>query len=236
MKPTWERGGIQLYLGDCRDVLPTLNASHIQAMITDAPYGIGFESHGQHFKGAEVIHGDDSLDAALWALQMTADLPTACFFSPFRPLPVKWRSVLVWAKGPQVGIGGDRETCWKRDFELIGVRSNAALNGKRDSAVLTSWPADVVKPTGHPAEKPVGLMAYLVKKLTPEDGLEPVVIDPFMGTGTTALACIETGRKCIGIEIDRQWFALAVRRIDAALDQRRLPFPSECPAPEPSNA
>ena len=74
-----------------------------------------------------------------------------------------------------------------------------------------------LKPNGHPAEKPVGLMRFCVN--TVQGGL---VVDPFMGSGTTAIATIESGRKFIGIEIERMYFDLACERIDNAYRQQRL--------------
>jgi len=221
--PTWESdcGTVKLFRGDCL-ALDWHALGVVHALITDAPYGIGFKSHGQHFKGDSPIAGDDSTDAALAALDRAAGIPTACFFSPYKPLPVKWRSVLVWSKGKDTGIGGDRETCWKRDFELIGVRCNRRLNGQRDSAVLDQFPARKQKQTKHPAEKPVPLMRYLVEKLTQPD---QVVLDPFMGTGATCVAAIETGRSFVGCEIKGEWFKIAVSRAQRALAARKAQLP-----------
>ena len=217
MTPTWSKGGIDLYLGDTL-ALDWEEMGGFHALITDAPYGIKFKSHGQHFKGDSPIAGDESTDAALTVLGMAAGNPTACFFSPYKPLPIKWRSVLVWSKGKDTGIGGDRETCWLRDIELIGIRDNKPLNGKRDSSLLTQFPARRGKCTEHPAEKPVALMRYLVEKLT-QPG--EVVFDAFMGTGATAVAAIEAGRRFRGCEIKREWFDVAVSRVERALAERR---------------
>ena len=124
---------------------------------------------------------------------------------------------MVWNKGAHVGIGGDRETCWKRDFEMIGVRDNAPLNGKRDSAVLR-FHALSPPPTGHVAEKPVDLLCYLIRKLSqPGD----TILDPFMGSGTTGVACMKTGRNFIGIEIEEKYYQIATKRIE---DARRQPL------------
>lgn len=204
---------VTLYHGDCLEILPTLAAGSVDAVITDPPYGIGFKSHGQLFRASKEIAGDDSISVVMHVLSLTEGTPTACFYSAYHPLPVSWRSILVWSKGPQVGIGGDRETCWKRDFEMIGVRSNLPLNGGRDSSVLSAYPAMVRKPSGHFAEKPVELITYLVMKLTQPN---EVVLDPFMGSGTTGVACVQTGRSFIGIEIDKGYFDIAKARIEKA--------------------
>ena len=215
MSVTWE-----VITGDCLEVMPTLTAK-VDAVITDPPYGIGFKSNGQLFLGSSSIDGDHSTEIAERVARLWDGVPLAMFYSPYRPLQVKWRSVLVWNKGAQVGIGGDRETCWKRDFELIGVRDNGPLNGKRDSGVL-SFPASVSKQSGHFAEKPVSLMCYLVEKLTPPGAL---ILDPFCGSGTTGVACMQTGRNFIGIEIDPGYADIARARIAKAEAQaRQLPL------------
>jgi site-specific DNA-methyltransferase (adenine-specific) len=206
-------GNATLYLGDCLEILPTL--PKVDAVITDPPYGIAFESHGQRFKGAEPIHGDED-DTSAVAVALLTEGTTAMFFSPYRPLPIDWRSVLVWNKGAHVGGGGDPETCWKRDFELIGVRGNRPLNGKRDSAVRY---VPGLMANQHTAQKPVEIMEYLIGKLT--NDME-VVLDPFMGSGTTGVACMNLGRKFIGIEIEAKYFDIACERIENAQRQERL--------------
>ena len=225
MKPTWESpdGTVALYHTDCL-TLDWEAMGGFHALITDAPYGIAFKSHGQWFKGDTPIAGDATTDAALAVLDMAAGTPTACFFSPYKPLPIKWRSVLVWSKGKDTGIGGDRETCWLRDLEMIGIRDNKPLNGKRDSSLLTQFPARRGKSTKHPAEKPVPLMRYLVEKLT-QPG--ETVFDAFMGTGATGEAAIQAGRRFVGCEIKRQWFNDAVARCKRALAESAAQLPFE---------
>ena len=207
-----EIGDATLYLGDCLEILPTLEP--VDAVVTDPPYGIDHKHHGQRFKGATPIAGDDSA----WAYEIL-DAYAEClvaFYSPFVPPNVEWRSVLVWATGGHVGAGGDRATCWKRDFELIGVKGNAPLNGGRDKAIR-HYNALSPPPTGHFCEKPIALMEYLVGKLA-----EETILDPFMGSGTTGVACANLSRKFIGIEIEPKYFDIACERIEAAYAQGRL--------------
>ena len=208
-------GNATLYLGDCREILPTL--WQIDAVVTDPPYGINHRTNGQWFKSAQAIEGDDSTESAEWVrgLAKRRAWTNCMFFSPYAPLQ-GFRSVLVWNKGQHVGIGGDRETCWKRDFELIGVEGNGPLIGPRDSAVIYE-PALLPPPSGHFAEKPVRLLSKLIIKLDAH-----AVADPFMGSGTTGVACANLGRKFIGIEIDPGYFKIACERIAAAYSQQRL--------------
>ena len=200
MEPYYQEPGITIYNCDCRDILSQLSFA---LLLIDPPYGISHRSNGQIFKQSSRIAGDETTGVAMDVLEMCNEVPTACFFSPYAWLPVKWRSVLVWNKGEHVGIGGDRATCWKRDFELIGVRNNPPLNGQRDSAVINVR-ALSPPPTGHVAEKPVELIQILLSKIPAGS-----VCDAFMGSGTTLVAA----KSAIGCELDTSWCETAVNRL-----------------------
>ena len=210
-------GDCTLYRGDCLGLLDRFTDVTV---ITDPPYGIALSNHEhgnvRRRKNSRAdrschVEGDGDLSAANavadWADKQK--LCTAMFCSPYAMLPGKWRNVLVWDKGGGVGMGGDPPTCWARTIELVLVRHNPPLNGKRDQAVLRYW----VGPNQfalHPCQKPVKLLRYLIGKLTqPGD----VVFDPFMGSGSTGVACLLTGRKFIGIEKDSNYFDIAVERL-----------------------
>lgn len=207
-----EIGDATLYHGDCLEILPTLDK--VDAIVTDPPYGINHESHGQRFVHAEKITGDENVAAYSWLDSL--NLPLVAFYSPFVNVGIAWRSVLCWDKGGDTGCGGDRETCWKRNFELIGIKRNNKLIGSRDSSVLRYRSRDNAN-TGHFSEKPEKLLVYLIAKLGAMN-----VYDPFMGSGTTGVACANLGRKFIGIEIEERYFNIAVERITAAYAQGRL--------------
>jgi 16S rRNA G966 N2-methylase RsmD len=209
-----QMNGVTLYQGDCLEVLKTLESGSVDAVVTDPPYGISLRSHGQLFGSASEIIGDSSVYLAETIYGICADrnLPVAMFFSPYRWFVNGWRNVLVWNKGVHVGAGGDQKTCWKRDVEMVGIAFNRPLNGNRESSVLNF---NAISPNfvglKHPAEKPLPLMRYLVEKMTqPGD----TILDPFMGSGTTGVACVQTGRKFIGIEIDEDYYAIAQKRLN----------------------
>jgi site-specific DNA-methyltransferase (adenine-specific) len=208
-------GAATLYLADCLEILP--NLPKVDAVITDPPYGIRHKTNGQWFLQATPIRGDGDTTLIEKLDEWCGARAFVSFFSPYNPPPVQWRSVLVWAKGAHVGIGGDRETCWKRDAEMIGVKGNLPLNGARDSCVLRFNAVTPPPPSGHFCEKPVQLMEYLVSKLQ-----ETTILDPFMGSGTTGVACANLGRKFIGVEIEPKYFDIACTRIEAAYAQGRL--------------
>ena len=211
-------GTVTLYCGDCLEVLPTLEAKSVDAVVTDPPYGISHESHGSLFVGHKKINGDETTEhaEAIRAWAKRAKVCCVMFYSPYRPL-TGFRSVLAWIKGAHVGIGGDRVTCWKRDFELIGVEGNGRLHGMRDSAVLDEFPALSPPPSGHAHEKPAELVEYLASKIGGS-----AVLDPFMGSGTTGVACVRLGRRFIGIELEPKYFAIAKRRIIDELNRMKF--------------
>ena len=206
--PYFVDDAVVIYHGNCMELLPLM--PKVDLVLTDPPYGINHKSHGQIFVHAEQIVNDDGSYCMDYLLDYIkeAQLPAGVFYSPYKPTD-GWRSILVWDKGSHLGIGGDRETCWKRDFELIGIANNKPLNGQRDSAIL-DFSGIKIPESGHVAEKPIALMAYLVSKLSNQSD---TVLDPFMGSGTTLRAAKNLGRKAIGIEIEERYCEIAAKRM-----------------------
>lgn len=207
-------GRATLWLGDCRELLDLAALGPGSAIVTDPPYGIAHSTHGQLFRGAEPIAGDDSTLAYTWLDK--SKLPIVAFYSPYCVPPIEWRSVLCWWKGGDTGIGGDRRTCWKRDIEMIGIKNNSRLLGKRDSALL-SFRSRADANYGHFCQKPVALMSYLIGKIS-----EGTIVDPFMGSGTTGVSAIRHGRTFYGVEVDSGHFSVAKSRIESALQESPL--------------
>jgi DNA modification methylase len=201
---------VQLYLGDCLEILPVLTG--IDAVVTDPPYGIKYRS-GHDGCLARSIAGDGDTELRDEVIRRYAGLPIAIFATWRCAPPVKPRGCLVWSKN--AGGMGDLAFPWRPDFELIWVYGQGWA-GHRDSAVLhaetvCTWNTGPAARL-HPHQKPVGLIVQLLEKL-PEGC---TVLDPFMGSGTTGVACVQTGRNFIGIEIDPTYYAIAERRIKEA--------------------
>jgi DNA modification methylase len=231
--PDWasDDGTVQLWCGDCLEIVPEIGV--LGSVITDPPYGIKLSNHGRNGirkeRGDKIrsdkdwtIRGDDSLELIDWLVEFTEerDIPLASFASPYKPLQGDWRNILVWDKGPAVGAGGDAKTCWKRTFELIYLnRKFGKLGGKRDQAVLQHHVSPNFRGDFdfHPAQKPLPLLEYLITKTTKDND---VVLDPFMGSGTTGVACVRTNRRFLGIELDSTYFHIAVKRISEAIEER----------------
>lgn len=229
-------GDATLYLGDCLEILPTLGK--VDAVVTDPPYNFSTSSSGNKFD----FFGD-AINAAYWfsaVLKAEKALfdprggiiwqflnwkTTTTMLKAASDAGLKIDSMLVWDKcwiGPGGNVG------LRPSYELVALM--AVGDGRIPNRGLPDiWrhPVSSQKPTGHPAEKPLSLLREIVKE-TPGE----IVIDPFMGSGTTGVAAVEYGRRFVGIELDEQWFDIACRRIEDAYKQPRL-FEDEKPAPVP---
>lgn len=214
-------GDATLYLADCREVLPTL--SGIDAVVTDPPYGVSFESNFVAAKTTAAwmrrqIANDGDVSARDWVLDWHRGA-WAMFGSHKAPRPSKPNHVLIWDKGPASGMG-DLSFPWKASFEFIFVGGKGWV-GSRDEGVIKGHWIVTRASMGrvHPNEKPVSLMHHLVSKAP------GTILDPFMGSGTTGVACARLGRRFIGIEIEQRYFDIACRRIEQAQRQADLFIP-----------
>ena len=212
--------GVTLYCGDCLDVLPEIEAD---AVVTDPPYGYNYES-GRVWKTTTAtwmkkpIMGDSDTSLRDSVLAWAEGKPWAAFGAWKMPKPEGVRGVLVWDKGPASGMG-DLTFPWKGSWEEIYIGGQGWAGHRGEGVIKGHW---VVTRASmgriHPNEKPVSLMGQLLEKL-PEGC---TVLDPFMGSGSTIIAAIRTGRKAIGIERDPEHFNAAVERIRRELSQGDL--------------
>ena len=201
-------GDATLYLGDCRDVLPTLD--NIDAVITDPPYGIGFQSNHRLEKWDDITN-DNNQDCLRMASSIKASHSKYifCRWDNLVDVP-KPKSLITWVKNNW--SMGDLDGEHARQTETI-------LFYRGDKHFFPKGrPQDVIRAprTGnefHPSEKPVGLMAAIV------EWTNGTVVDPFMGSGSTGVACVNLGRKFIGIEIEKKFFDIACLRIEEASKQ-----------------
>lgn len=200
MQPYYEHGGITILLGDCREILPTLDAD---VMVTDPPYGVAYQSGW----GANHPRIEGDQDALLRddVLRIWGDRPAIVFGSWRVDRPHGTRARLIWSKAPDPGMG-DLSFPWGNSDEEIYVLGDGFL-GRRCANVL-SYPKPPVNGRGHPTPKPVALMSHLIERCSPG-----VVVDPFTGSGATLRACKDLGRKAIGIEIEERYCEIAANRL-----------------------
>lgn len=225
-------GDATLYLGDCREILPTLGP--VDAVVTDPPYGINHSSsHGASWEHTRIAGDSDTSlrDDVLDGFE------NVVAFGTWKTPPIRHcKGCLVFDKGPAFGMG-DLTFPWKGSFELIYVRGSI-WRGKRDEGVLRGhvqvpWETQFKglgdrEARSHPHQKPISLCCVLIRK-TPADAL---ILDPFMGSGTTGVACAQLGRRFIGIEIEPKYFDIACRRIEQAQRQGKLELSPPAPKAE----
>lgn len=234
-------GEATLYLAHCLEVLPDL--SGVEAVVTDPPYSSGGWQEAGKGAGSIGVRGEariaaDNLSTRGYVrlirrvLLAVPEAVEAYLFTDWRMWTTtgdaledggfRVRSMIVWDKqAPGLGAG------WRSQHELIayGRRNNVPPGSPSAGNVLRYSRTGNVD---HPTQKPVDLLQRLISIST-----AATVLDPFMGSGTTGVACASLGRRFIGIELDPVHYETACRRIADAYAQQDL-FPPE-PQPEPAD-
>jgi len=195
-------GDATLYLGDCLEILPTL--PKVDAVVTDPPYGVGYAEWDQRI--------------------------------PPWLTPARARSrVVAFTTGP-LTLWSYPPPDWLAAYSRQGATTRNALGGFCHwTPVLiygeTGLPCDFARSndkaahlelaragaTEHPTPKPEPVFRWLIQSVAALD-----VLDPFMGSGTTGVACVQLGRRFVGIEIEPLYFDIACRRIEDAQRQGKL--------------
>lgn len=236
MQPTWQSddGSVILYLDDCLEVLPTLNS--VDAILTDPPYsekthkGARSSSDGGPRRGTvainfssithEVIRSAFSLCCPKrWAISFI-DWRHALPLEENPPTGLEFVRLGVWSKlNPMPQLTGDRPGTGWESIAILHPPGKKRWNGKGGPAMWFHGTSryGYFGPSNHPTEKPIGLVEKLVGQFTDE---RETILDPFMGSGTTGVACVNTGRKFIGIEIDPGYFEIAKQRIQKAIREK----------------
>ena len=206
-------GDCRLLLGDCLEIMPLLDK--VDAVVADPPYGIDIAKSGKVGGGklASVTQykaGDwDNKPCPLEAITLMRELSNyqIIFGGNYFELPPTscW---LIWDK-QNTGNFADCEMAWtnmKKPVRKIEWLWNGMIRKGNDIRQ-------------HPTQKPVGVMEWCINQL-PEN--TETILDPFMGSGTTGVACVKLGRKFIGIELDEDYFDIACKRIEDAYKQPDL--------------
>lgn len=252
IKPDWqtEDGSVRLYRGDALEVLQSLPKGSIDAVVTDPPYSSGGAFRGDRmnstrnkYQSSDVISelptftGDNRDQhgwltwCSLWLIH-SADIVRPggmlCMFTDWRQLPTAtdavqcggwvWRGLVVWDKvNARPMPSRFTAQCEYVVWATNGPRDFDFATGSYHSGVVRVMPP-ATEDREHSTQKPVEVMEHLVA--VAGDG--QVVLDPFMGSGTTGVACIRTGRHFIGIEKEKHYFDVAVSRIEAELNRAPL--------------
>ena len=221
-------GAATLYLGDCLEILPGIGK--VDAVVTDPPYGInrdkgfgGFGGFGDPIARTKYIgEWDSSRPSQEYFTAILAAAPISIifggnFFTDLLPVGNHW---IVWDKLNTMPTFGDCELAWtnvpRNSVKKITVEYNGLIGKEKE-------------PRQHATQKPVDVMGYIIRNYSAESC---TILDPFMGSGTTGVACVKLDRKFIGIEIDKKYFDIACRRIEKAYNEPRLPLPEPKPKQE----
>jgi DNA modification methylase len=225
-------GDATLYLGDCLEILPTL--PKVDAVITDPPYGIGFK-YGESYidKGGEdymrLIAMLKGYPLAL--LQYPEEMMRYCV--PVLGAPSE---CYTWCYNSNLGRQSRIWGFWGINVDWSAVKQPAknqldkrviGFFGDEPAEVKSyDWCSDIQQiknvsdeKTEHPCQLPSELVGRIIRFAKAK-----TVLDPFLGSGTTGVACANLGRKFIGIEIEPKYFDIACERIDNAYRQKRM-FP-----------
>ena len=209
---------VQLFHGDCLEVIRGMKDKSVDAVVMDPPYGVYYQ--GRWNSEQKEIENDKTVEwLPVLARRLFRVLPEDAFVVCFYGWPVaglfldafnaagfRPTSHLVFIKN-QIGLG--YHTRGKHEQAYLFAKGKAKPQQVKDDVL--SW-TRVDNPV-HPTQKPLDAIIPLVKRFCPQGG---TVLDPFMGSGTTGVACVRTGRNFIGIEIDPDYFKIAERRIKGA--------------------
>lgn len=208
-------GNATLYLGDCREILPTL--PKVDAVITDPPYGIGEAAGKNKSRGKLAVAKDFGNDAwddepisdDLIRMVREAGKWAVIFGGNYYAMPAA-KCWLVWDKENGESDFADCELAWTnlpKAVRRIRYMWNGMLRANGEAR------------GDHPTQKPIGVMAWAINHVPAPNKL---ILDPFMGSGTTGVAAMNLQREFIGIEREPKYFDIACRRIEDAQRQGRL--------------
>ena len=242
---------IDLRHGDCLEIMKNIPDGSVDMIICDLPYGttackwdsiIPFEELWKGYRriikddGAIILFGSEPFTSILICSQISLfrydliwDKQKGCDFLNANRKPLKsHENILVfykksptynkqyWYSTPYKKINGNKkQSSVYHDSHDVDTEST---DGKRNPLSILSFPRDGNRV--HPTQKPVALLEYLIKTYTNEG---ETVLDNCMGSGSTGVACVNTNRRFIGIELDDKYFEIAKQRIDAAIrDKKRI--------------
>lgn len=217
-------GPCTLYCADCADVFPML--SGIDCVVTDPPYGVGLvERVTKHSRRSATTTYQD--DGAFIRTVIIPRVQSALALAPVGVVTSGIRWLQDYPHATDIGTVFFANGAGRSPF---GFNCNNPLlyygscpylakgKGSRPNSVsATHWFSDDVD---HPCPKPTAMMEWMVERVSDEPG--QLVLDPFMGSGTTGIACIRLRRRFVGIEIDAGYFELACRRLQKELERPRV--------------
>jgi len=213
---------IELIHGDCLEKMKDIPDGSIDMILTDPPYGMDLTPQRKSAKFAGVkIKNDDQLnwsdDFFSECYRVTAKISSSMFFcnhhcvsefiSSAKKAGYEIKNLIVWDKG-HFGMGGN----WRpvHELVLVCVKGRFVTKSNNLKTIINFKKVHHTK-AKHPTEKPIPLLEHLIDEV---DSNPSVILDPFMGSGTTGVACKNLDRNFIGIELDEEYFKIAEQRIN----------------------
>ena len=219
----------KLLNGDCLELMAQIPSGSIDMVVTDPPYGMNFQSNwSKSGKRHKKISGDTEIDAR-WLSEAYRVLKTGGGVVTF----CNWRLSCEWADHiKNSGLLLKSQVIWNRMHHGMGDLKGSFApmhdiiwyaskgrrifkNGRPKSVIECKRPSPS-QDFGHPTCKPVLLMETLIESTS--DGTSGVILDPFLGSGSTGVACVNKGLEFIGIEVDADYFNIAQNRISRAVE------------------
>lgn len=231
IKPYYSDDAVTIYHGDCREILPQIPAKSVDLVLTDPPFGVR-DDRWDIFSDVEAFRNF----TASWLVPSYATTwVLACFFADkYIPLllavaeanSIPYRRALVWRKPAGSQFAGASLDGFWYDFELIQVFGVPTFCQPKATRFGVLEYRTVINQE-HGCQKPLVLLQELVEAYSSDGG---IILDPFLGTGTTAFASKKLNRKCIGIEIEEKSCEIAANRC------RQMVFNLKCITPSKSGA
>ena len=218
---------IKLYCDDCLNIMKQIENESIDLIVTDPPYLIKYKTNYRKNKDhdfcSEILNDDneqliiDYIKECYRILKNNTAMYMFCncdkvdfFKQELENAGFKIKNMIIWVKNNWTA--GDLKAQFGKQYEIIFLvnKGRKCFNGKRITDV---WMFDRIsgKKQLHQNQKPVDLLKQCILKHSDEND---IIFDGFMGSGSTGVACIETGRKFIGVELDKKYFEIAKERID----------------------
>ena len=225
-------GNAVLYLGDCLEILPTLDM--VDAIMTDPPFSS--HTHDNAKSNRDRGHGNVQIDFAAIDFAAIRTILTMlgekC--SRWMIATMDWRHIAEVAKTPPEAWEFVRFGVWVKTNPMPQISADRPANGWDGIIYLHkagikktwngggnhgNWTGPIITEGDHPTPKPIGMLNSWVQRFTDNGN---TVMDPFMGSGTTGAACMSQGRRFVGIEIDPKYYEIACERIENAQRQQRM--------------
>ena len=221
-------GDCRLILGDCLEILPLLGK--VDAVVTDPPYGVKLGEDGPTAIGKTAYNGfadtpEYVRDVCVKAIQFAIERFGRAVLTPGN------RNCFSYPQPDEIGTiynpagAGFSRWGFTTSQPVLYYGKDPHLPKRKPQAIYST---ELTEKNGHPCPKPINLMKWLVDR---GSLLGETVLDPFMGSGTTGVACVKLGRKFIGIEIDEGYFNIACDRIRKAYAQPDMFIAPREPAP-----